>query len=179
MNFIRLSLLLIVMVLFSCKKDQESDHEEQPPIASLDSLSKAKININLLTLSAQAKKDLETFEDLKNLQSFMKSFRDFNPYSTRKHNDSLAFLIQTFEENLSQDLKVNPITSRITVLNTELGLLSLNFESKKPDPQKVLDANTRIVKAYNSLIIQLNELSLAIPENIEKELLRDFEKEEE
>jgi len=179
MNFIRLSLLAILILLFSCKKDQEPDPVEQVPVAVLDSLSKAKINTNLLTLSAAAEKDLETFEDFRNLRSFMKSLRDFNPYYIDKHIDSLAFLIQTFEENLSKDLNVKPVASRITVLNTELGLLKLNFEVKNPDTQKILDANTRMVKAYNSLIIQLNELSLAIPENIEKELLRDFEKEEE
>jgi len=170
---------LFLFLFLSCKNKKESSENLQK-IVSLDSLSTAKINLNLLKLSGQAEQDLESFEDLKNLRSFMKSFRNFNPYYIQKNTDSLEFLMQTFEETLSKDLDVNTINSRISVISTEIGLLRMIFENKNPTPEKVLEANTGIVKAYNSLIIQLNELSLTvIPENIEKELLRDFDKDEE
>lgn len=174
----RLFFLGILILCCACKNEQELPAEKQQPVAQLDSLSKAKINLNLLNLSLEAEKDLETFEDFKNLRSFIQTLSTSNPYYINKRADSLELLIQTFEENLSVDHNINTINSRITVLTTEIGLLKLLTERKNPDAEKLLEANTRIVTAYNSLIIQLNELSLAIPDNIEKELMRDQEEEE-
>ncbi len=179
MKLSRLFFLGIIILCFACKKEKQSDITEVKPKAQLDSLSIDKINLNLLKLSPEAEKDLENFEDFKNLKSFVQTLSTANPYYINKHVDSLELLIQTFEENLSEDLNINTINSRITVLSTESGLLKLLSESKNPSSEKILDANSRIATAYNSLIIQLNELSLAIPENIEKELLRDSEDKEE
>ncbi|MBQ0741611.1 hypothetical protein J9332_45790, partial [Aquimarina celericrescens] len=58
-------------------------------------------------------------------------------------------------------------------MSTETNILKELGKRENPDPKKIMDANIRLIKAYNSLVIQLNELSLAIPENIEKELLRE------
>ncbi len=179
MNLSRFFFLGILILCCACKNEKELPAENQQPVAQLDSLSKAKINLNLLPLSPEAEKDLETFEDFKNLRSFVQTLSTANPYYINKRADSLELLIQTFEENLSVDLNINTINSRITVLTTEIGLLKLITQRKNPQAEKLLEANTRIVKAYNSLIIQLNELSLAIPDNIEKELFRDQEIEEE
>ncbi|GAA4275153.1 hypothetical protein U6A24_17440 [Aquimarina gracilis] len=179
MNFSRISLLVIAILCFACKKEKQIVQDSSQTIVRLDSLSNAKINLNLLKLSAEAEKDLETFEDFKNLRSFIQTLSTANPHYIHKHVDSLDLLIQTFDENLSEELNLNTINSRITVMSTELGLLKLLSESKNPNPEKILEANTRMVTAYNSLIIQLNELSLAIPENIEKELLREIEEDEE
>ncbi len=178
MNLLRLFFLGIVLLCSACKKEIEPNLERIPKVVQLDSLSKDKINLNLLKLSSEAEKDLESFEDFKNLRSFVQTLSTANPFYVNKHVDSLELLIQTFEENLSEDLNINTINSRITVLSTELGLLKLLSESKNPDSEKILEANTRVVKAYNSLVIQLNELSLAIPESIEKELLREQEDKE-
>ncbi|MBQ0735812.1 hypothetical protein [Aquimarina celericrescens] len=178
MNLSRLLLLGIIILCFACKNEKETNFNTPQLPAKLDSLSTEKIKLELLKLSSQAEKDLQSFEDFKNLQSFITTLQNSNPYYINKHVDSLELLVQTFEENLSEDLNVNTINSRLTVIATELGLLKLLSESKNPDAKKILEANARIIKAYNSLIIQLNELSLAIPENIEKELLRDEEKKE-
>ncbi|MDY8137102.1 hypothetical protein [Aquimarina sp. 2201CG5-10] len=170
-----LFLTLVSLFFIGCKKENTTTIQQDVPIVSLDSLSKEKIDLNLLKLSSDAEKDLESFEDFQNLKKLMQTLRKANPYYIRKYADSMDVLIQTTEENLSKDLKVNTITSRLVVLSTESGLLKQLAEKKHPKAEKLMDANTLLITAYNSLIIQLNELSLAIPENIEKELLRDNE----
>ncbi len=170
--------LCIIVFCFACKQQEDSNMQQTQPLAKLDSLSQEKIKLELLKLSPQAEKDLESFEDFQNLRNIMHSLHSANAFYANKYADSVDLLIGTFEENLSEDLNVNTINSRITVLSTESGLLAQLSEKKKPKSEDILNANSRLIKAYNSLIIQLNELSLAIPENIEKELLRDPEDEE-
>ncbi len=176
----RLFLLLgIVLLCFGCKKETNVKTQEHVSTKPLDSLSKQHIELDLLKLSIQAEKDLSSFEDFANLKNLAQTMRGANAFHVRKYADSINGLIQTFEENLSEDLNVNTINARITILLTEAGLLRQLAEQKNPETEKVLAANTRLITAYNSLVIQLNELSLAIPENIEKELLRELENKEE
>ena len=175
-TMMRLFFVGIVLLCFACKSGNDSEVQQETPKAKLDSLSKQKIDLNLLKLSPQAEKDLESLDDFKNLRSMIQYLRDANAFYVKKHADSINLLIETFDETLSKDLKVNNITSRITVLSTEAGLLQQVATKKNSDSIKIMEANKKLITAYNSLIIQLNELSLAIPENIEKELLRDLEK---
>ncbi|MCK8523116.1 hypothetical protein M0D21_16175 [Aquimarina sp. D1M17] len=171
----RLFLFLAIATLcFSCKQEINTNTNQEVVAVQLDSLSKQQISLDLLKLSSQAEKDLESFEDFHNLRNLAKTLHTSNSFYVRKYADSVEVLIQTFEENLTEDLKVNPINSRITILLTESGLLRQESAKKNPDSVKIMNANRQFLKAYNSLIIQLNELSLAIPENIEKELLRDL-----
>lgn len=169
-----LSLLLILTIIcFGCKNENTINTTEKTEIVLLDSLSKEKADIDVLKLSTQTAKDLESFEDFQNLKNLILSLNKSNPFHIKKYADSADLLVQNFKENLSEDLKVNPISSRISVLATESGLLLQLTQKQNQDAQKLMDANIRLLTAYNSLIIQLNELSLAIPEDIEKELLRE------
>jgi len=166
-------LLVLIIICFGCKKENNVIEQEENETVLLDSLSKEKAAIEVLKLSPQAATELESFEDFQNFKTLMLSMNKSNPFYIKKYADSVDLLVQSFHENLSEDLKVNTINSRIAVITTESGLLMQLAEKKNPDSQKLLDANIRLLTAYNSLIIQLNELSLAIPENIEKELLRE------
>ncbi len=165
--------ILSFLICLGCKKDAPSVSKEDNIKVQLDSLSKEKITLDILKLSPEAEKDLESFEDFKSLRKIAHTMHTANPFHIKKYADSTDFLIQTFKENLTKELRVNTIKSRIAVLATESGLLSQLSTKENPDNQKLMDANIRLLTAYNSLIIQLNELSLAIPENIEKELLRE------
>ncbi len=176
----RLFLLFgIILFCFGCKSENTADTQEGIKIKKLDSLSEEKIKLNLLKLSQEAEQGLESFEDFQNLRTMMQSMRDANPFYANKYADSIDLLINTFEENLSEDFNINTVNSRITVLTTASGLLKLLSEKKNPDAKKVMLSNTKLITAYNSLVVQLNEIYLAIPENIEKELLRDQEESEE
>ncbi len=166
------TVLTLTIICVSCKKENTTIQEEVE-IVKLDSLSKEKAEIDVLKLSPQASKDIENFEDFQNLKKLIVSMSKSNPFHIKKYADSVNLLVQSFKENVSEDLKVNNISSRIAVLTTESGLLLQLTETTSQDSQKLMDANIRLLTAYNSLIIQLNELSLAIPENIEKELLRE------
>ncbi len=176
----RLLLLLgIILMCFGCKKDTSSVSTQQQAFVTLDSLSKEKINLNILKLSPEANTEVKSFEDFQNLRNIIKSIHTSNPFFIKKYADSVDLMVGIFKENLYGSLKANTINSRITVLATESALLMELSDDKYANSQKILDANTRLLKAYNSLVIQLNELSLAIPENIEKELLKELEKTEE
>ncbi len=175
----RLLFIGILLISFGCKKENNTGLPEETQIQQLDSLSEEKTLLELLKLSAEAEKDLESFEDFQNFRNIIVSMHNANPFYVKKYADSADVLLQTFEENLSEDLNVNTINSRITVLSTELGLLKEISAKKTPDAKAIMDYNTKLMTAYNSLIIQLNELSLAIPENIEKELLKELENTEE
>ncbi|GAA4276531.1 hypothetical protein [Aquimarina mytili] len=175
----RLFLLLGSLLLcFGCKTENTSALQDDIKVEKIDSLSKEKIKSELLKISPEAEKSLESFEDFQNLRSLMHTMHDANAFYAKKYADSADILVGTFEENLSEDLNVNTINSRITVLSTESALLAQLSKKKRVRSEEILGANTRLIKAYNSLVIQLNELSLAIPENIEKELLKDLEDEE-
>ncbi len=170
----RIFLLIgITLLCFGCQDDRKAKINTEKPIIKLDSLSTEKIKLDLVKLSTEAEKNLESFEDFQNLRNLITTLRGSNPFYINKYSDSLSLLVHTFKQNIPKDLAVNPIKSRSNILHTEKGLLQIISEKKHPDPKKLIEANTRLIKAYNSLIIQLNELSLAIPENIEKELLRD------
>lgn len=169
-----LSILCILSIFcIACKKENTNTIQEEKEIIQLDSLSKEKATIDVLKLSPEASKDLESFEDFQNLKNLVVSMKESNPFYVRKLADSMNLMVENFKENISEDLKVNTILSRIAVLATESGLLLQLSENNKQDSQKLTNANIRLIAAYNSLVIQLNELSLAIPENIEKELLRE------
>ncbi len=173
----RILLPIYFILLFgglACKNENVSEFQEKGATIVLDSLSQEKTKLDLLKLSPESKKDLESYEDFKNLQNLIKTMHTSNPYYIKKYADSVDVLIQVFEENLTKDhLKVNSITSRVAVLSTASGLLIQVSNKKSLSSDKLLDANKRLLTAYNSLIIQLNELSLAIPDAIEEELLRD------
>ena len=173
MRLLLSTLCILTIFCTGCKKENSNTTQEEKEIIQLDSLSKEKATVDVLKLSPEASKDLESFEDFQNLKNLVVSMKESNPFYVRKYADSMNLMVENFKENISEDLKVNTIISRIAVLATESGLLLQLSENKKQDSQKLINANIRLITAYNSLIIQLNELSLAIPENIEKELLRE------
>ena len=166
----------IILLCFGCQNQSTTNNaQEEKPVSTLDSLSKERVKIEILQLSPEAIKSLESFHDFQNVKSIVNTMHSANPFYINKYADSVDLLIGTFKETLPQELRKNAIKSRISVLTTEINLLKELGKREDPDPKKIMDANTRLIKAYNSLIIQLNELSLAIPENIEKELLRESE----
>ncbi len=176
----RTYIFFVAILLFvGCKKETTTVKGTKESPTPLDSLSTEKISVKLMELSPEAEKNLEDFEDFQNLRTFITSLNSSNAFFVNKHTDSLDLLVMMFEENLSEDLKKNTITSRVNLLHTESGLLRLLAEKEYPESKKIMEVNSKLAHAYNSLIIQLNELSLAIPESIEKELLRELEKEEE
>lgn len=159
---------------FGCKKEKPTPVQIAIKHAPLDSLSDEKINVPILKLSSQTKKDLEDFEDFQNLKKMVLTLNKSNAFYIKKYADSVGLLTENVTENLTKELKINTITSRLVVLSTEIGIIKQLIENENPDPKKLLEANKKLVTAYNSLVIQLNELTLAIPENIEKELLREL-----
>lgn len=178
MKKIILLLAIIPLCFWSCRKSTPAISSEPNTQEILDSLSAEKVQLKTLTLSTEAEKKIASFEDFQNLRNLITTLQEANPFHIRKYSDSTDLLIQSFKENLDEgggDINVNSIKSRIVVLSTESGLLMELASKKNPASEDLLNANTRLLTAYNSLVIQLNELTLAIPENIEKELLRDME----
>ncbi len=167
-------LLLAMITIIGCSKKQTVVSQTATTVV-LDSLSKEKIKTTLLELSTASSKEMEGYDDFEHLRNLIKSLHTANAHQVYKHADSAYLLVQNLKENLTSDLKTNPIQSRIAVLTTETGLLTQLVNSEHYTADKLMAANDRLITAYNSLIIQLNELSLAIPDNIEKELLRDNE----
>ncbi len=166
-------LAFLILLCFGCKKKNTSTTQIETTINQLDSLSVEKTDKKLLSLSTEATEDLASFEDFQNLKNIILTMSKSNPFYVQKYADSVSLIIQTVKENLTSDLKINPITSRFVVLSTESGLLKEIANKKQPNSKKLMGANARLIIAYNSLVTQLNEFSLAIPENIEKELLRN------
>lgn len=162
----------IILVCLSCKKDKVLTIQEEAKIAKLDSLSNEKNKIALIKLLPEAEKKIEKLDDFHNLRKLMKSLHVSNAHTISKHTDSVEVLIRVFRRTLDKSLKENNIISRVNVMSTEVGLLKELTIKSAPNSKKIVAANARLTKAYNSLILQLNELSLAIPENIEKELMR-------
>ncbi|MAQ75395.1 MAG: hypothetical protein CL613_03555 [Aquimarina sp.] len=166
---------IILISLFSCKNEVAQNTSSQKIEKELDSLSKSQSKIKLLPLSPGTMEKMASFDDFKNFKSLIETMETSNPYYIKQYADSIDVLISTVSENLSEDLETKPIQSRLKLLATESGLLKDIAEEPYPQSEQLLEANTKLLMAYNSLAIQLNELSLAIPENIEKELLKTAE----
>ncbi|RZS99112.1 hypothetical protein [Aquimarina brevivitae] len=168
-----LFLISSLLLLVSCKQEQQqSTNTALQTIKPLDSLSKKTAGTKLKTLSPESKKKVGSFDDYQSFEDLMITLESANPYYIQKYADSIDILISTVRENLSEDLKTKPIEARLKLLVTESGLLKDIAKENKPKATELLKANTKLILAYNSLAIQLNELTLAIPEDIEKELLR-------
>lgn len=170
------NLRLIISILFICtaactQNTASNTNQTTTKLTALDSLSDKTITHNLLSLSTQAREDLESFDDLQALRKLILTMKNSNAFYIQKYADSTDLAVGTLRENIPNDLNTNAISSRLTVLATETALLRHWAEKKLVTEEKLFEANTRLIKAYNSFVIQLNELSLAIPENIEKELL--------
>ena len=173
MNLSKLFFVLSISTLIGCKSEVQQKVTPEKTQVELDSLSKERVQVNLMQLSPESEKDLASFNDFQNLKALIKTLHQSNPFFIKKYADSLDLLVQTMGEDLTDDYKTNPITSRLTVLKTVSGQLNEQSIKYNPDAETLLNFNTRLIDAYNSLVIQFNELSLAIPENIEKELLMD------
>lgn len=165
----------IILSFFACKRETDLILTSTKNVIQLDSLSKRQSKIKLLDLSPESLEKVASFDDFKNFQSLIETMEISNPYHIKKHADSIDVLISTVSENLSEDLETKPIQARLKLLATESGLLKDIAEEPYTQAEELLDANSKLLIAYNSLAIQLNELSLAIPENIEQELLKTAE----
>ncbi len=166
----------IVLSIISCNKDQKKTPlSDQTIIVKLDSLSTQKADTSLLKLSPDAKKDLVGAKEFQILHKKIQQIAIANPFSIKKEVDSVHKALLAFEEHLRPEHDTNPIRTRIVILTTEIGLFKEILDTPNLSPEKVLKHNNRLITAYNSFIIQLNEISLAIPENIENELLKDSE----
>ena len=168
---------IAVFLIFciGCKKEEGNLIDANSNATVLDSTSTEKITVSLLELSSEAKKELEDFEDFQHLSALLQTMRDSNPYYVQKYADSVKSGVMAFSDNRSARLKVNSIDSRITVLSTRSALLLQHAQKQTVDSKTILNANEELIKGYNSLVIQLNELALAIPDNIREELLQDSE----
>lgn len=175
MRFLIYLFTLLFLFLGGCQEKKSVSDTSEPKYASLDSLSKDKVNLKVLELYPQTSKDLNEYDEFRTLKSSIDSLSNANAFQVFKSVDSLEVHIANFEENIPENLKSNPISSRLVVLSTEIGMLRLQTEKKNPDPAKLKTSKVRLINAYNSLVIQLNELTLAIPSNIEEELLRSSE----
>ncbi|WP_459210424.1 hypothetical protein [Aquimarina rhabdastrellae] len=167
-----LYLIALCTILISCK-DKVQVVATPPGYTPLDSLSQQKSDIKLYALSAQAQKDLADSDDFQHLHKKILNIAKANPFYIKRQLDSVSEALQNFESHLRPKQKIKPIESRILVLNTEIGLLQNLIDKRFPNSENILNNNGRLLIAYNSLIVQLNELSLAIPENIKNELLND------
>ena len=169
-------IIVIILISFlSCTNEVAQNNSSQKIQKELDSLSKAQSKIKLLPLSPGTMEKMDSFDDFKNFKSLIETMETSNPYYIKRYADSIDVLISTVSENLSDDLETKPIQARLKLLATESGLLKDIAKEPYPQSEQLLEANTKLLVAYNSLAIQLNELSLAIPENLEKELLKTAE----
>ena len=165
--------LVLALTTICCSQSNSKKSIEDQLIYS-DSLSKNNAKVKLLSLSPDAQVKLKNFTDYQNLHNFMITLSNANPYYLKKYRDSLDILLFNFKENMAEEqLFVKPIRSRITVLTTRSRLLAEAVDEDNSLEEKVLDQNKKLLEAYNSLIIQLNELSLSIPSIIEQELLKN------
>ncbi|UZO82052.1 hypothetical protein NBT05_06165 [Aquimarina sp. ERC-38] len=152
-----------------------SNQEDNTTIAAnLDSLSSKAVNIPLIPLAPEAKEKLVNFKDYQDLHNLMVTLNKSNPYFIKKYQDSLDILIFNFKENAAEEkLFEKPIRSRISLLTTYANLLSEQTNKDHPNIENILSGNKKLMTSFNSLIIQLNEISLSIPSTIEKELLKN------
>lgn len=176
MNWIRPISIIAILMFIGCKENQTTQDQAQLiSETTLDSLSKQKVNLSMIQLASDADENIDNIEDFNNLKSMISTLNRSNSFYIQRYADSLEILIDTFKESLNTELKSNPIKSRITVLETEAGLLKQLSLKRGVTDEELLEKNKHSLIAFNSLIIQINELTLAIPETIEQELLKDFE----
>ena len=166
------SILVLFCFIFSCSETQKSKLLMERESAILDSLSNEIIDEKLVALLPETNERLTIFEEFQNLNSFMLVVKNANAYNIRKYADSIDIMVQEVDEILSEEFEEKAIHSRLSLLTTTSSMMNQIALHDNPSQKEILKANLNFVKAYNSFLIQLNELSLVIPEELEMKLMQ-------
>ena len=162
--------LLIVSYSYGCK--ERVDTSQQIPNTSTDTIVQKGITVKFRKLVPAAQKDLNDFPEFKPVKSGLDSLNYINPETASVFLSDLNERIADFEELLPKKLKTNPITARVKVLLTEVGMLEQRVGKGDSSTETLNTSKKAIAKAYDDFVNQVNEYYLEIPENIAKELLQ-------
>ncbi len=165
-------ILIIIIISFhlGCKKQQNLVEE----VAVVkDSLEQKAILVKFKTLNPDARKDLSDSPEFKPLKSALDSLNDISPETSATLTTKLYERAIDFQEYLPDNLKTNPIEARIKILVTETGMLEHKRNKTTLTTEMLNTSKKAIAEAYDNFVNQVNELYLAIPSNIAKELLQE------
>lgn len=168
--------ILFFIAIFSIRcqsvEKESTDTTEEATVAQVDT-----IPIDLKALQPKAKTKLSEAEELSVLVDSIRRLSTYVPDTVFKRMNTIFEQAHSAKTALDQypDFNNPAVKARINEIHTRSGLLLQQQNTLHGTDGRYDRLYKDLIFAYNNLIVQINELYVTIPEDLEEELAKGLE----
>lgn len=166
--------LLTLIFTLSCQSvEKDAVNSEE----SVETIQDDTISINLKPLQSEAKSKLSEAEEISVLVDSIQKLTAYVPDTVYKRMSTIFEHAHSAKTALDQypDFNNPAIRARISEIHTRSGLLLQQQNTLHGTDGRYNQLYKDLIRAYNNLIVQINELYVTIPEDLEQELAKGLE----
>lgn len=155
----KLYILLFLVLLTSCKKETNitSVNTKTQDSLIVKKEDVAKLNIVDFAVDNKAKSVLKNWDKYQELIALINNLKQANYTYLINNNDNFSALIKDLTITLPEDIKTEPIKSRILVLNTKLSKLESHVNQNNPNKDESLSITKEVLEAFSNFKYQINK----------------------
>lgn len=148
--------LLLFVVLFSCENDKK---ETLITVQEIPQLSIAKQHVALVNVKPTYEKEVENWQELKSVKTFIKKFEKVSPNEALSNALELRDLVVNLKDSIKPPLFNNkPFETRVNVLHNEvLRLADLTFIPAITSEEVNLQVD-KTIAAFSSVNSKINSI---------------------
>lgn len=168
---------IISLILFiGCGQNKKSPETNSQNISKDTTAftSTLKVTTNTVVLLPQAKEITGNWLAYITAQAEIENFKDYNVKDIISNAAPIAEIMNTLRQTVPEELKMNAVETRLSVLYTKAKVLEFLSKKRNPDPQEIAATAKELPVEFNNFKIQINEIYLKTLEDFEDEL-DDFE----
>lgn len=162
--------LLIIGVLFSCKKNNTETNTINTYTIFSDSIQKKTKRLKTYKLKAAIQKKMDGSQTFAITSDYIDSLNTA-PFSLV---DEFAYILNEQLEELPSELdstlKTKGVLSRIKQMETFSRAINFEVSKQNKDTAVINTHITKVIESFNNLITQLNETNARLPEDFKKQL---------
>lgn len=162
--------LLLALSFISC--DQQSEQGSAPAATVADTTAfEQKLQLEEAPVSLLPEADEITSEWLAYIiaQDEIQNLRNYSVREAAQAAEPLAEIMKNLMETAPPGLETNAVKARLAVLYTKAKVLEQQANQRKPDPEKIALVATQLVREFNNLKVQINEIFLRTMEDFDFE----------
>ncbi|WP_452220535.1 hypothetical protein [Lacinutrix salivirga] len=171
----KLQLLVLVILLISCKKEVKINLENTTVQDSLIVKKEdiAKLNVVDFAIDKKAKPVLENWDKYQELKLIINDLKLADYTYFIGNNDNFSALIKDLTITLPEAIKTEPILSRILVLSTKLNKLESHVNQNNANKSETLSITEEVLVAFSNFKYQINKKYEKESLNVEKPFLNE------